>query len=245
MPLIEFAEEFAQAGKIAAVGEQADAVAELEHEIRSRHDVGVAAPDVGNDRRLVARQFEVADRPPHHHRARGEDAYIIEVAAILDQAAGRRLSERATRLGKGLRGWCDDQHDIVLRHHGPGRGRFVVMGPAQSNDVRPGRQSARDLAEGLAEVSGVAKRDLEELHSGASAGLDLRLEEHIAEIEEKDRPGDAERVGNRVADCRIIISERGDRSLQGRCAGARAGKQAEPVTQVETHRFRDDDAHHA
>ena len=102
-----------------------------------------------------------------------------------------------------------------------------------------------DLAEGLAEVSGVAQGDLEELHAGARAGLDLRLEEHVAEIEKKDRPGDTERIGDRVADRRIVVAERGDRGLQGRCAGARSGEQAEPVAQVETHRFHDEEAHHA
>jgi hypothetical protein len=58
------AEEPAQAGKIAAVGEQANAVTELEHQVRPRHDVGVAPPDMGDDGRLGARQFKIADVRP-------------------------------------------------------------------------------------------------------------------------------------------------------------------------------------
>ena len=243
--MIEFAEELAQACKIAAVGEQADAIAELEHEVGPRHDVGVAAPDMADDRRFGARQLEVADRPAHHQRAGGEDAYVVEVAAILGHATGRRLSKNATRLGKRFRGWRDDQHDVVFRHDEPRRSWFVVMRPAQGNDMRAGRQAAHHLADGLAEVSGIAQGDLEQLHAGAGAGLDLRLEDHVAEVEEKDRPGDAERVGDRIADGRIVVAKRGDGGLQGRRTGARSGKQAEPVAQIETHRFRDGNAHHA
>ena len=97
----------------------------------------------------------------------------------------------------------------------------------------------------LPKCSGIAQGDLEQLHAGARAGLDLRLEDHVADVEEQDRPGDAERVGNRVADRWIVVAERGDGRLQGRRAGARSGEQAEPVTQVETHRLHDEEAHHA
>ena len=43
------AEVFAHRREIAAMGEHADAVAELEHEIRARQDVGVAAADLDQD----------------------------------------------------------------------------------------------------------------------------------------------------------------------------------------------------
>ena len=44
------AEVFAHGREVAAMGEHADAVAELQHEIRARQDVGVAAADLDHDR---------------------------------------------------------------------------------------------------------------------------------------------------------------------------------------------------
>ena len=41
------------------MGEHADAVAELQHEIRARQDVGIAAADLDEDRRLLPRQVEI------------------------------------------------------------------------------------------------------------------------------------------------------------------------------------------
>ena len=45
------------------MSEQADTVAELEHEIRSRLKVGVTAADVDHSRVLSARQREIAQHP--------------------------------------------------------------------------------------------------------------------------------------------------------------------------------------
>ena len=73
------AEEFAHRREIAAMGEHADAVAGLEHEIGARLDVGIAAADLDDDGRLLARQIEIAQGLADHRRARGEDAEIVEV----------------------------------------------------------------------------------------------------------------------------------------------------------------------
>ena len=87
------AEELAQRREIPAIGEHADAVAELEHEVRPRQEVGVAAADVDHDRSLLARQVEIAKRSAHHSRPGGEHTEIVEIAPILDEPARRRLSE--------------------------------------------------------------------------------------------------------------------------------------------------------
>ena len=82
------AEEFAHRREIAAMGEHADAVAGLEHEVGARQDVGVAAADLGDDRRPVARQVEVADRaarpPPAARRTRAGS----RGPAVLDKRPG-------------------------------------------------------------------------------------------------------------------------------------------------------------
>ena len=46
------AEELAQGREIAAIGEHADAIAELEHEVGPRQEVGVAAANVDHDAAL-------------------------------------------------------------------------------------------------------------------------------------------------------------------------------------------------
>jgi len=52
-----------------AMGEHADAVAELQHEIRTRQEVGIAAADLDEDGRLLPRQVEIAKCSAHHRRA--------------------------------------------------------------------------------------------------------------------------------------------------------------------------------
>jgi hypothetical protein len=52
-----------------AMGEHADAVAELQHEIRTRQDVGIAAADLDEDGRLLPRQVEIAKCSAHQRRA--------------------------------------------------------------------------------------------------------------------------------------------------------------------------------
>ena len=54
---------FAHLGEIAAMGEHTDAVAELEHEIRPRQDVGVATADLDQDGALFSRQVDITERP--------------------------------------------------------------------------------------------------------------------------------------------------------------------------------------
>jgi hypothetical protein len=51
------------------MGEHADAVAELQHEIRTRQEVGIAAADLDEDGRLLPRQVEIAKCSAHHRRA--------------------------------------------------------------------------------------------------------------------------------------------------------------------------------
>ena len=147
------------------MGEQADAVAELEHEVGPRQDVGVAAAHLGDDRGLLSRQFEVADRPADDARPRGEDAQIIEIAAILDHASRRRFAEALAGLLEHLLVGSDDQHDVVLGDDMPRRGRLVLVVRAQRDDLHLRRQPAHDLAQCPAEMILVAKRDLERLHA--------------------------------------------------------------------------------
>ena len=65
------------------MGEHADAVAGLEHEIGARLDVGVAAADLDDDGRFLAGQVEFADGFAEQRGAGGEDAEVVEVACGL------------------------------------------------------------------------------------------------------------------------------------------------------------------
>ena len=224
------------------MGEQADAVAELEHQVGTGQDVGVAAAHLGDDDAFLPRQLEVADRPADDARLGGEDAQVVEVAPVLEHLPGRRVAEALAGLLEHLLGRADDQDDVVLGDDVAVRGRLVLVAGAQGDDLRLRRQAAHDLAHGLAEEARVAQRDLQHLHPGAARRLDLRLQDHEGEVEEQDRAGDAERVGHRVADGRVVVAERGDRRLQRRRAGAGAGEQAQRIADVEPRRLGDEQA---
>ena len=87
------------------MGEHADAVAGLKHEIGARLDVGVAAADLNDDARLLPRQIEIAQGPAHDRRAGGKDAEIVEVPAVLDDVAGRGFAEDLARLARAPPWW--------------------------------------------------------------------------------------------------------------------------------------------
>ena len=65
------------------MGQQADAIAELEHEVRARLEIGVAAADVNHHGSLLAGQLEITERPTHHGPPGREYPQIVEIPAIL------------------------------------------------------------------------------------------------------------------------------------------------------------------
>ena len=65
--MIESPKNLRMRGEIVAVGKQADAVAELEHEVGSRQDVGVAAAHVRDDEPCHP-GGQVAECPAHDRR---------------------------------------------------------------------------------------------------------------------------------------------------------------------------------
>ena len=161
--LDRIAEEFAQRREVSAIGEQADAVAELEHEVRPRQQVGVAAADLDDERSLLPRQVEIAERSADHRRPGREHAQIVEVAAILGEATRRRLAETPARLLEHLLARTDGEHDVVLGEDEVGRRGLVALLPAQRDDLHPRGQRGHQLAEPLAEELRVAHGDFEQL----------------------------------------------------------------------------------
>src|SRR5690348_6867196 len=96
------------------MGEHADAVAELKHEIRARQEVGVAAAYLDQHRRLVAWQIEIAQCPPHHRWTRSKHAQVVEVSPILNQVAGCRLAEDRARLRERLLAGSNGEQDVIF-----------------------------------------------------------------------------------------------------------------------------------
>ena len=237
------AEVLAHRREIVAMGEHADAVAELEHEIRARQDVGVAAADLDQDGRLLPRQVEIAERPADHGRARGEHAQIVEVPTVLDEAAGRSLAEQRARLRKRFLGGSRGEQDVVFGDDGVGRGRLVAALATQRDDLHAGRQRGHHFADRLAEEVRVAQRDLEHFETAGRRRLDLRLQDHERDVEEQDRPGHAERIGHRIAHRRVVVAERRDRRLQRRRAGPRTGEQPQREAEIDAHRLHEQQAH--
>ena len=195
--------------------------------------------------RLVPRQVEVAQRPAHHDRAGGEHAQVVEVAAILEQPAVRRLPEALARLRERVLAGADREHDVVLGDHEVGGGRFVAARPSQRRDLHAGRQRRHDVAERLARQLGIAQRDFEQVEARGRGRLDLRLEHHEGDVEQQDRPRHAERIGDRVADRGIVVAERRDGGLERRRARPRSREQAQRIAEVQVHRLHEQDAHGA
>ena len=225
------------------MGQHTDAIAELEHEIGAGHDVGVAAPHLDDDCRLAPRQVEVAQRPAHHARAGDEDAQVVEVAAIREQPTVRRLPEAPPRLRERVLAGADREHDVVLGDHEVGGGRFGMARPPERRNLHAGRQRRADVAERRARQLGIAQRDFEQLEALGRGRLDPRLEHHEEDVEQQDRPRHAERIGDRVADRRIVVAERRDGCLECRRAGPRSREQAQSIADVHLHRCHEQDAH--
>ncbi len=214
---------------------------------RTRQQVAVAAAHVQDGR--AARQGDVAERPADHAGPRGEDAQVVEVAAVRGEGArclavlGLDLLEDSL-VEDSLVGRCQ-QEDVPLRDDEVGRGHLVASGPAHGDDLHVRRQPAHELADGPPDGIRMPHGDLAQLEARARRCLDLRFEHHEGDVQEQDRPRHAERIGDRVAYRRVVVAEGGDRRLQGRGAGARAGEQAQGVAEVETHQLHEEEAHDA
>jgi len=215
------------------VGQEADAVPELEHQVRGRDEFGVPAPDLRDDGRPVARQGQLAERPTHAAPPRGEHPEVVQVPAVLGQPAGGRLSDRHAHLVEdGSRGSGGEEH-VAVSQDGAGSGRLVAVAAADHEDAHPCGQGGRQFGERPADKLGPLQNDLEEFQPGAGRGLDPRLPPQEREVQEQDRPGHSERVRDRVADGRVVVADGRDRGLRRWCGGAGAREQAEGVSGVE------------
>jgi hypothetical protein len=137
---------------------------------------------VGNERSLLTRQVEIAERSAYYRRTGGEHPQIVEVSTILDEATRRRFAKPPAHLVERLLARTDGKHDIILGHDEVGGRGFVALLPAQCHDLHFCGQHSHQLAERLAGEFGVAHRDFEHLQSGARGHLDLRLQDHEREV---------------------------------------------------------------
>lgn len=103
----------AEGREVGAVGEQADAVAVLEYQVRTRLHVGVPAADVQDDR-LPTGQSEVADGPPHDGRPGREDAQVVKVPAVLGEDTRCRFNQERADL---IENPCRDGPERAERLH--------------------------------------------------------------------------------------------------------------------------------
>ena len=137
------------------------------------------------------------------------------------------------------------EHDVIFGEDGVGGGRLVAALAAQGDDLHAAGQRGHHLAERLAEEVRIAHGDLEHLDARRRRRFDLRLQNHEGDVEEQDRPGHAERIGDRIADRGVVVAERRDRRLQRRRAGPRAREQPQCVAELEVHRLHENQAHRA
>ena len=112
------------------MGEHADAVAELQHEIRARQDVGIAAADLDEDGRLLPRQVEIAQCSAHHRRAGSKHAQIVEVPAVRDELAVGGFAQDRARLRERFLGASGREQHVIFGDDEVGRSPLVAALPA-------------------------------------------------------------------------------------------------------------------
>jgi hypothetical protein len=127
--------------------------------------------------------------------------------------AGRGLAEHPARLRERLL-WKRRRTRLIFGDDENWRGRFVAALTTQGDDLYPAGNSVMSSPSDLPESFRIAHGDFEKLQAGGRGHLDLRLQEHEGGVEEQDRPGHAERIGDRVADGGIVVAERRNRRLQ-------------------------------
>ena len=155
----------------------------------------------------------------------------------------RGFAQDRARLRERFLGASGREQHVIFGDDEVGRSRLVAALPAQRDDLHPAGQCGHQLAERLAGQFRIAHGDFEKLQAGARGHLDLRLQQGEGDVEEQDRPGHAERVGDRVADCGIVVAERRDRRLQRRRAGSRTSEQSQRVPELEVHHLHEGEAH--
>jgi hypothetical protein len=162
------------------MGEQPDPVAELEHQVRPRVEVGVATANLYHDRRLLARQIEIYQRTANHRRPGCKHPQVVEVPAVLGNATGCRLAKAFADLVQRVPARSYGEECVVLDEDEVGRRRLVAMLAAQRHDLQV-RQLGHQLAQSLAEDRGV-QRHLKQFHARAGRHLDLWLEHDEREV---------------------------------------------------------------
>ena len=73
--------------------QHADPIAEFEHQIGGRHDVGVISPHMQHMGRKAGGIGKLCERHADHVGFADENPDVVEVGAILDHPAGFKLAE--------------------------------------------------------------------------------------------------------------------------------------------------------
>ena len=180
---------------------------------------------MSNHRSVLTRQAEFGQGSAHHRRTRRKYPQVIEVFAILDHPARLRLAKAFSREFEGGAVRADHQQHVMFRQHHVGPGRFVVMRPAARHDLHIRGQTTHQFGHRFPREMRVVQRDLQYFHTGSRGRRNLRPQQREGDVQQQNRPRHAERIRNRIAHRRIVVTELRERRLQRCRAGSRAGEQ--------------------
>ena len=190
------AKEVAQRREIRAVGENPDSVPELEHEVLTREEIGIAATDLHDDGSAVSGKVEIPQHPPHHRRPGGEYPQVVEVPAVFRNPAQRRLAEHDLDfLEPGPRGTNGQQH-ITFGEHNIRRRRLIAVLATYRRDLHVRREHTHQFGQRAAKVGGLSQHDFKQFHAGPGRHFNPRLEEQETEIEQQNGSSHPERIGD-------------------------------------------------
>ena len=213
--------------------DDADPIAERQHQVVGGEQVDVAATDARRRRVEAAGEVEVADRAPRDLAVRHGHPSEVELRAVLHEGHGRGVAE----VGDDLRdrvGVADDGEDVAVL-----RARVGLGHPQRAGVVR----LVADHVPGEHHAVAVARREAGEVRevvavdpdgrAGEQAGRAGRLATGVGRAGEPRRdPGrehhaeHAAEVGDRVADDGLLGLPQRRAGGQGRGVGERTGVDA-------------------
>ena len=217
-----------------------DPVAELQHEVRCRHQISIVSPNVQQMCRITGWHRKAGKRHADHAGLSDEDPDVVKVSAIACQSAGLEAPELRSRLGDRLFALGDDQDSVPCGQNRIGCWNEVAPLLSNHRDLDVGERADCQLVERLS-GKGRANRNLGHMEVLGLRG-EFGLHDARHEIDAEDRSDDPERICDGITNRWILVLHNVERRLK--CRGTRHGpgvqtkrvahRDAEDVPQTES-----------
>jgi hypothetical protein len=183
--------------------QHSDPVAELQHQVGRRHQVGVVSSNVQQMYRITGWQRQTGERDANHGSLPNEDPDVVKVGAVAGKAARLQPAELRGCLCDRIFALRDDQHCVADGHHGIGCRNEITPALAHHRHLHVAQYSGRQIVE-LPAGKAFADRDLPHVET-LRFRRKFRLCDARHEVDAEDRSNDAEGVCDGIADRRLLV----------------------------------------